>query len=317
MVWFALKRLLGLALTLLVAAAAIFFLLDILPGDPARFMLGVNASPETVAALREQLGLEGPALMRFGAWLSGLPGGDLGISYTQGAAVSALIAERLAVSLPLAFAAMILSMAVGLPIGILAARRRGKAIDTFLMILAQIGVAVPNFWFGMLLVLVFSVSLRWLPTGGFVSWQENPFAALRGLVLPGVALALPQAAILARVMRTALVDVAEADFIRTARAKGLTRDQALWRHGVRNAFLPVLTILGLQFAFLIAGTIIVENVFYLPGLGRLLFTAISERDLILVRGALLVLVVAVIFIMFVVDLLYAFVDPRLRVRPLP
>jgi peptide/nickel transport system permease protein len=218
------------------------------------------------------------------------------------------------VTLPLSIIAMVLSMAIGLPIGILAARRRGSAADAGLMTLAQFGIAVPNFWFGMLLVLLFAVGLHWLPPGGFVPWRENPLAALRSLVLPGLALALPQASILARVMRTALVDVQNADFIRTARAKGMTMGEAVWRHGVRNALLPVVTILGLQFAYLVAGTIIVENVFYLPGLGKLIFTAISERDLILLRGAIIILIVAVTATMLVVDLLYAAVDPRLRSR---
>jgi peptide/nickel transport system permease protein len=244
----------------------------------------------------------------------GLLWGDLGQSHTQGLPVAELVAERMAVTLPLALIAMVVSVVIGLPIGIVAAMRRGKTTDTALMVLAQTGVAVPNFWFGMLLTLLFAVTLRWLPTGGFVPWQEDPGAALRGLVLPGLALALPQASILARVMRTALVDVAGQDFIRTARAKGMTKDQAIWRHGVRNALLPVLTILGLQFAYLVAGTIIVENVFYLPGLGRLIFTAISERDLVLVRGATIVLVLVTTATMLVVDLCYALVDPRLKGR---
>src|SRR5690606_5953624 len=184
--------------------------------------------------------------------------------------------------------------------------------DTVIMVLAQTGIAVPNFWFGMLLTLLFAVTLRWLPPGGFTPWNENPGLALRGLVLPSLALALPQASILARVMRTALVDVTSQDYIRTARAKGLTMDEAVWRHGVRNALLPVLTILGLQFAYLVAGTIIVENVFYLPGLGRLIFTAISERDLILVSGATMILIVVVTATMLLTDIAYALVDPRLR-----
>ena len=180
------------------------------------------------------------------------------------------------------------------------------------MVLAQTGIAIPGFWLGMLLVLLFAVQLRWLPPGGFTPWNEDAGAALRGLALPTLALALPQASILARVMRTALVDVTGQDFIRTARAKGLTMGEAVWRHGVRNALLPVLTILGLQFAFLIAGTIIVENVFYLPGLGRLIFTAIQQRDLILVRGATIILIVAVTLTMLLTDLAYGLVDPRLR-----
>lgn len=314
MLVFIAKRLLGFALTLFVAAAAIFFLLDLLPGDPARFILGINASTDAVAALRLQMGLDAPALQRFFGWIGGALRGDLGTSFSQGISVSALISERLVVSLPLAIWAMALSILIGLPLGIFAARAQGKPLDTGLMILAQAGIAIPNFWFAMLLVIVFAVGLKWVPTGGFISWEESPLLAMRSLILPGIALALPQAAILARVMRTALVDVTQSDFIRTARAKGLTTGQAVWRHGVRNALLPVLTILGLQFAFLIAGTIIVENVFYLPGLGKLIFTAIAERDLVLVRGALLVLVVAVSVTMLLVDLAYGLADPRLRAR---
>jgi len=308
------RRLITFAVTLFLAALVIFLLLDLLPGDPARFILGINASEASVATLRSQMGLDAPAHERFLNWIIGMVQGDFGTSVTQRANIGGLIAERMAVTMPLTMMAIILSMAIGLPLGIVAAMRRGKATDTGLMILAQTGIAIPNFWFGMLLTLIFAVSLRWLPTGGFTPWHEDPAAAFRGLILPGLALALPQASILARVMRTALVDVTGQDFIRTARAKGLTKAEAIWRHGIRNAMLPVLTILGLQFAFLIAGTIIVENVFYLPGLGRLIFTAISERDLVLVRSATIVLVLAVTATMFITDLLYALVDPRLRRR---
>ncbi|MBJ3784789.1 ABC transporter permease [Devosia sediminis] len=314
MTLYLLRRFAGFVVTMFVAALVIFFLLDLLPGDPARFILGINATPEAVAALRAQMGLDAPVHQRFIQWVLDMVRGDFGLSHTQGLPVAQLIAERMAVTLPLSIFAMIVSVAVGLPVGILAAMRRGKATDTALMILVQIGVAIPNFWFGMLLTLLFSVTLHWLPTGGFVPWHEDPVAALRSLILPGLALALPQASILARVMRTALVDVTEQDFIRTARAKGLTKAEAVWRHGVRNAMLPILTILGLQFAYLIAGTIIVENVFYLPGLGRLIFTAISERDLVLVGGATIVLVLATTVTMLIVDLCYALVDPRLRGR---
>lgn len=312
MIGFVLKRLLGFAVTLIVAAAVIFYLLDLLPGDPAQFILGINANPASVDHLRAQLGLDAPEFQRFIGWITGMLHGDFGISYTQNAPVAQLIWARVAVTLPLAIFAMAISILVGLPLGILAARMRGRAPDTGIMVLAQLGIAVPNFWFGMLLALLFAVSLRWLPPGGFTPWDEDAGKALLGLILPSLALALPQASILARVMRTALVDVQGQDFIRTARAKGMTMGEAVWRHGVRNALLPVLTILGLQFAFLVAGTIIVENVFYLPGLGRLIFTAISQRDLILVRGAVIVLIVAVTAVMLAVDLLYALVDPRLR-----
>ena len=312
MIGFAVTRTIGVAVTLLVAAAIIFLLLDIMPGDPARFMLGINATEDAVTALRTELGLDKPAYQRFFIWLFGLLQGDLGVSFSQREPVTELMLERLQVSLPLALSALFLSTIIGLPIGIVAAQNRGKAGDTSAMILAQIGIAIPNFWFAMLLVLLFAVTWRIFPPGGFVPWVEDPLLAARSLVLPAIALALPQAAILARIMRTSLVDVMQADFIRTARAKGLSLNQAVWRHGVRNALLPVLTIMGLQFAFLIAGTIIVENVFYLPGLGRLIFSAISARDLIVVRSSILVLVAMVILVMFIVDLAYALVDPRIR-----
>ncbi|MGV8853854.1 MAG: ABC transporter permease [Devosia sp.] len=311
MIAFVLRRLFGFAVTLLVAALVIFLLLDMLPGDPAQFILGLNATPDSLANLRQQMGLDLPAPERFISWIWGMLHGDFGVSYTQQAPVAQLIWERLAVTVPLSLAAMAISMAVGLPLGIVAARRRGKWLDTTIMVLAQTGVAIPSFWLGMLLTLLFAVSLGWLPPGGFTPWNEDWVGALRSLMLPSLALALPQASILARVMRTALVDVTGQDFIRTARAKGLTMGEAVWRHGVRNALLPVLTILGLQFAFLIAGTIIVENVFYLPGLGRLIFTAIQQRDLILVRGATIILIVAVTLTMLATDLAYGLVDPRL------
>ncbi len=309
-----LRRLIGFGATLFAASLAIFLLLDMLPGDPARFILGVSASAESVAILREQMGLNLPIWQRFWVWFSSLLQGDLGISLTQDLPVASLIFERALVSFPLAIFAMLIAIIIGVPLGIVAAQNRGKLSDSFLMILAQIGIAIPNFWFGMLLVLLFAVSLSLLPTGGFIAWDESIFGALKSLILPSIALALPQAAILARVMRTALVDVTNMDYIRTARAKGLTNSQAIWRHGVRNAMLPVLTIMGLQFAFLIAGTIIIENVFYLPGLGKLIFTAISERDLVLVRGALIILVFAVITTMLIVDIIYQIIDPRLRFR---
>ncbi|HWA19181.1 MAG TPA: ABC transporter permease [Devosia sp.] len=314
MIWFAARKFLGFVVTVVIAALVIFAALDLLPGDPARFILGISATPESIAALRAQLGLDLPLWQRFLGWLGHMLIGDFGVSYTQGQPVGALIAGRLAVTLPLTFFAMVLSVAIGLPIGIFAARQRGSLVDTGLTALAQLGVAVPNFWFGMLLVLLFSVTLRWLPPGGFIPWLDNPLGAVSSLVLPSIALALPQAAILARVMRTALVDVQQSDFIRAARARGMTMAEAVWRHGVRNALLPVLTILGLQFAFLVAGTVIVENVFYLPGLGRLIFDAVGARDLVLVRGAIVILVITVSGTMFLTDIAYGWVDPRLRAR---
>lgn len=305
------RRFLSLALSLLVASAVIFSIVELVPGDPASFMLGTGAQPETVAALRAQMGLDLPWPVRYARWLGAVATGDLGTSFTYKTPVAGMILDRLTVSLPLAVLSLILAMVIAFPVGIWAAARRGRAGDALAMGGAQLGIALPNFWFAMLLVLVFAVNLRWLPAGGFPGWGD-PRAALTALALPAVALALPQAAILARVLRSALIDTMGQDYIRTARAKGLTPGQALRRHGLRNAMIPVLTILGMQFSFLLAGAIIIENVFYLPGLGRLIFQAITQRDLIVVQSAVLVLVGAVIVVTFLVDLAYALIDPRLR-----
>ncbi|MHA6344734.1 ABC transporter permease [Roseivivax sp. CAU 1761] len=313
MLAYALRRSLSLLLSLLVASAVIFMVVEVAPGDPARYMLGINARPDTVAALRTELGLDQPRLERYLGWVAGMARGDFGISYTYRTAVSGMVADRLAVSLPLALYALALSTALALPAGLYAAARRGRTGDLTVMGISQIGVAVPNFWFAMLLVLVFALKLGWVGAGGFPGWSD-PGAALAALTLPAIALALPQAAILARVLRSALIDVLGEDFIRTARAKGLSRGQTLRRHALRNALIPVLTILGLQFSFLLAGAIIIEQVFYLPGLGRLIFQAISQRDLIVVESVVMLLVFAVILVTFLTDLAYAWVDPRLR-RP--
>lgn len=306
-------RLVSLAASLLAASLVIFAVIEVIPGDPAAYMLGLNAAPDTVAALRETLGLNQSLPLRYLGWVGGMLDGDFGTSYTYRVPVADLVTDRLAVSLPLAAIALALSTAVALPIGILAAARRGRATDTLVMGGTQLGIALPNFWFAMLLVLAFSIHWRLFPAGGFPGWSD-PLAALRALTLPAIALALPQAAILARVLRSALIETLGQDYVRTARAKGLTRAQALSRHALRNALIPVLTILGMQFSFLMAGAIIIENVFYIPGLGRLIFQAITQRDLIVVESVVMILVFAVILVTFLTDLAYALVDPRLRHR---
>ncbi|PIB94533.1 ABC transporter substrate-binding protein [Caulobacter sp. FWC2] len=307
-------RAMVMVLTLLAASVVVFAIIQVVPGDPAAYMLGLNASPEAVANLRQQMGLEGPAAQRYLAWLLGMLHGDLGVSYTYQTPVSALVAERIGVSLPLALLALALSVAVGAPIGALAAARRGRATDTMVMGLTQVGVAIPNFWFAVLLVMVFSIGLRWVSAGGFPGWDAGLIPALKALALPAIALAAPQAAIIARVTRSALIDTLAEDYMRTARAKGLTASQALWRHGLPNALIPLLTILGLQFPFLLAGGVIIENVFFLPGLGRLVLQAITQRDLIVVQGVVMLLVFAVVATTFLVDVAYVLVDPRLRRR---
>ncbi|RRH75532.1 ABC transporter permease [Falsigemmobacter faecalis] len=314
MLRYAASRLVSLILSLVVASLVIFAVLEIIPGDAASFMLGMNAAPDTLAALREQLGLNGSLLSRYLVWVTGMLQGDFGTSYTYRTPVSELIAARMEVSVPLTLYALVLSTAIALPVGLLAAARQGKATDLAVMGTTQLGVAVPNFWFAMILVLIFAVNLRWLPSGGFPGWEKGIWVNVKALTLPAVALALPQASILARVMRSSVLETLTQDYVRTARAKGLNRTQAVLRHAFRNALIPVLTILGLQFSFLLAGAIIIENVFFLPGLGRLIFQGITQRDLIVVKSVVMLLVGAVILVNFLVDLAYALVDPRLRRR---
>jgi len=307
-------RLLSLAISLLVASVVIFAVIEVIPGDPAAFMLGLNAAPEAVDALRDDLGLTGSLAARYFSWVGGLFMGDFGTSYTYRVPVAELVADRLWVSLPLTLYALVLSTAIAVPVGVLAATRRGGPVDYGIMGATQLGIAVPNFWFAMLLVLIFAVSLRWFSAGGFPGWEAGLGAGLKALTLRAMALALPQASILARVMRSSLIETLRQDYMRTARAKGLTESQAVWRHALRNALIPVMTIIGLQFSFLLAGAIIIENVFFLPGLGRLIFQGITQRDLIVVESVVMLLVFAVILVTFLVDVAYAAIDPRLRRR---
>lgn len=312
MLRYALHRARSLALSLIVASFVVFLALEVVPGDPARYMLGINAQPETVAALRAELGLDQSGPARYFSWVAGMLHGDFGISYTYRTQVSGMIADRLTVSLPLTLYALSLTILIAFPVGIFAASRRGKVSDLGVMSVTQLGIAIPNFWFAMILVVIFAINLRWFSAGGFPGWEDGFLNGIKALTLPAISLALPQASILARVMRSALIDTLHEDFIRTARAKGLTKGQALRRHALKNAMIPVLTILGLQFSFLLAGAIIIENVFFLPGLGRMIFQSIAQRDIIVVESAVMLLVFAVILVTFLVDLAYAWVDPRLR-----
>lgn len=312
MIGYILRRLVALGLTLLAAALVIFVVLEILPGDPAAVTLGLNAAPEALAALRAEMGLDKPAVLRFFIWLGGLVTGDLGQSYIYRVPVLQLITERMAVTLPLALMAIALATAIGIPLGMLAASRHGRLADAGVMAFAQAGLAIPNFWFGLLLVLVFAVGLGWLPAGGFPGWQAGIGVSLKALLMPALALALPQAAIIARVTRSSMLDTLQEDFVRTARAKGLSEGTTMRRHALRNALIPVATILGLQFSVLIAGAIIIENVFALPGLGRLVFQAIAQHDLIVVKDLVMLFAGLAILINFAVELLYGLIDPRLR-----
>ena len=314
---FLLKRLATFVATLAVASAVIFAVLALLPGNAAEMILGATATPEAVQALSLKLGLEQPPLLRYGHWIAGMLRGDFGISVSYDTPVAQLIAERLVVTVPLALLAMALTTVFALSLGLYAASHHNRPGDVGVMAASQVGIAIPSFWFAILLVYVFAVKLHWFAAGGFPGWRtddDSGFAlgpGLLALVLPALALAVVQAAILARITRSAVLDVLREDFVRTARAKGLSRRQVLWRHVLRNAFVPVLTVMGLQFANLLTSTVVAENVFSLPGLGRLIFQAISNRDLLVVQNVVMLLAAAVIVINFVVDVLHAVIDPRL------
>ena len=313
---FLLRRLLTFVVTLWVASAVVFAVLELLPGNAAEVILGDTATPESLAALQAKLGLDRPPMQRYTEWVSGLLQGRTARSISYDTPTAELIAERLQVTLPLAVMSMSISVMLALSLGLYAASRHNRLGDVGVMAASQMGIAIPNFWFAILLILLFAVKLQWVSAGGFAGWSEDDggglWPAVQSLLLPAVALALVQAAILARVTRSAVLEVMREDFVRTARAKGLSKRQALWRHVLRNAMIPVLTIMGLQFANLITGTIVVENVFVLPGVGRLVFQAISNRDLVVVRDVVMLLAGVVVIVNFVVDVLYALIDPRLR-----
>lgn len=312
MTGFLITRSAVLLATLLAASLLVFLVMQVLPGDPARLILGIDASQDAVDALRRSLGLDHPWPVRFALWLTDIVRGDLGVSLAYKLPVADLLAERMAVTGPLALLAMVITIVLALLAGLYAAAHHRRWGDVLVMGISQIGIAVPNFWLAMLLILLVAVDWGWLPAGGFPGWSAGWGKALAALMLPALALALVQAAILARVTRSAMLEVLDEEYIRTARAKGLGRGEALWRHGLRNALIPVITVMGMQFSGLLAGTIVIENVFALPGLGKLVFQAVSNRDTALVQGAVLLLAIKVITLTYLIDLLYAAIDPRLK-----
>lgn len=313
---FFLRRLLSFVLTLLATSVVVFAVLELLPGNAAQVILGETATPESIAAMEDKLGLNQPAVTRYLSWMGGMLQGQTGLSISYDTPTAQLMAERMQVTLPLAVMAMGLTVALALALGIYAASQQNKAGDVGVMTLSQLGLALPNFWLAILLILLFAVHLEWVSAGGFPGWFEDDgggvMEGIKALLLPAMALAAVQTAILTRVTRSAVLDTLREDFVRTARAKGLSRRQVLWGHVLRNAMIPVLTVMGLQFGNLITSAIVIENVFVLPGIGRLIFQAIANRDLIVVRDVVMLLAALVILITFCIDVLYAWIDPRLK-----
>ncbi|WP_020669025.1 ABC transporter permease [Amycolatopsis nigrescens] len=307
-----LRRTAILLVSLLAASIIVFAFMAVLPGDPAQVALGVNATPELLSRTRAEFGLDRSLLSQYLDWMGGLFSGDFGRSYVTGEPIGPQLLDRLGVTLWLVGAGMLVALALAVPFGTMAAVRHRRAGGAAISGLSQLGMAIPAFLAGILLVQVFAVQLRWLPSGGWTPPIQDFGEFLRGLILPALSLGLVQGAVLTRYVRSAVLDTLGQDYLRTARSKGLRPYPALLRHGLRNAAVPVVTVLGLQLATLLVGAVVVERVFVLPGLGSMLLDSVAARDLRTVQGIVLVLVAGVLLVNFLVDLLYQVIDPRLR-----
>ncbi len=307
-----LRRVAALAATLFFVSILVFVVIRVLPGDPALIIMGTEASPEAAARLREAMGLNRPLPVQYAEWIGGALRGDLGRSIQYDVPVGSLILSRLPVTVPLTLMAAFLMALAAIPLGIFAATRHRRWGDYLTMVLSQLGIAVPSFWAGLLLILLFSVRLGWVQAGGFDGWGQGVWPALRSLLLPAIALGLFQFAVLARTTRSAILEVLREEYVKTARAKGLGEPAVLVKHTFRNAMIPVVTVVGIQLGQLMAGSIILESVFYLPGLGRLALGAINARDLPVVQGVVLFVASTIVVINVLVDVLYGFLDPRIH-----
>jgi peptide/nickel transport system permease protein len=306
------RRLIAFAATLFLVSVLVFVVVRVLPGDPALLIMGTEGSPEAAAALRRAMGLDRPLPVQYAEWVRRALLGDLGRSIQYDTAVGPLITSRLRVTLPLTLLAALFMTAVALPLGLYAATHHRRLGDYVAMIVSQLGIAIPSFWAGLLLILFFAVRLGWVQAGGFAGWEAGVGRALRSLLLPALALGVIQAAILTRTTRAAVLEVLHAEHVRTARAKGLAERTVTWKHVLRNALVTIVTIVGLQLGQLLAGSIVLENVFYLPGLGRLALAAISARDLPVVQGVGLFVAATIVTLNFAVDLVYGWLDPRIH-----
>jgi peptide/nickel transport system permease protein len=309
---YVIRRVAAFAVTLFFVSALVFAVVRVLPGDPAELILGTERDPGTAERLRESMGLNRPLVVQYVDWMAGAARGDLGVSIQYDVPVGRLIASRLPVTLPLTLLAAAFMVTVAVPLGVYAATRYRRGADYVAMVVSQLGIAVPSFWSGLLLILLFSVHLGWFRSGGFEGWTSGLWPGLKSLLLPALALGLFQAAVLVRATRSAVLDVMREDFVRTARAKGLAESRVIGLHTLRNAMIPIVTVIGLQLGQLMAGSIVLESVFALPGLGRLALGAITARDLPVVQGVTLFVAASIVFINFAVDLAYAWVDPRIK-----
>lgn len=307
-----LQRLFLALLVVLGVTFVVFMIVHIVPGDPARIILGAYAPEESVAALRDRLGLNRPFLEQYGVWLTDAVQGDLGSSLVTSQEVSPQLVQRLGPTIELALASLLIGLVIAFPIGILSAIKPGSLLDLIASVISQIGVSIPSFWMGILLVLLFSLTLSWLPPSGYTPISEDFGDWLAHLILPAVTAGIVSASIMTRFIRSAMMDVLHANYIQTARAKGLSENVVINKHALRNALISIVTIIGLQATALLSGVVIVEVVFGWPGLGRLALDAVLDRDYPMLQGAVLVIAIMVTFVNLVVDLAYFFLDPRIE-----
>ncbi len=308
------RKVAALISTIVLVSVLTFLVFQILPGDPAQIVLGVDADPHQLAELRKTMGLDRPAAERYVTWIKDALTGDFGTSLRYQRPVADIVAERLPVTLSLSIMTLGLTLLIGLPLGIYIARTDGKFVSMLLSVMTQVGLAVPSFWLAFILILLFSVTFKMFPTYGYVPWSEDPAGAFKSLFLPSLALAVPGIAVVIRYLRNTLLDQLRMDYVRTARSKGLREPAIMYRHLLRNSLIPVLTIIGLLIADTLGGSIVVENVFALPGLGNLLVTSIGTRDLPLLQTLVLYIAIIVVLINFAIDILYKAIDPRIRLK---
>jgi peptide/nickel transport system permease protein len=313
MTGFIVRRVLQMLVALLGVSIVVFALIHLVPGDPVRVALGTRFNQEIYDALRERAGLDRPLIQQYLSWLGHAVRGDLGVSFISGQPVTGLVLERLPATVTLAFAALFVALCVALPAGIISAVRSGSATDYVVSAASQVGISMPDFWAGVMYILIFSLALGWLPSSGYASFSESPTQWLRHLILPALTVGLISGSIVTRFIRSAVVEALNQDYVRTARAKGLSEWQIVRRHVLPNAWIPVVTVIGLQLGFLLGGVVVTEVIFAWPGVGRLALKAVLNRDFTLLQGAVLYIAVMFLAINLVVDIIYARLDPRVRV----
>ena len=308
------RRTLQMLAALLGVSIVVFTIIHLVPGDPVRAALGTRFEPEIYQALVERNGLDQPILVQYATWLGGAVTGDMGVSFRTGRPVTEVVLERLPATITLAVAALVIALVVALPLGIISALRSGSKLDYAAVAASQVGVSVPDFWAGILYILLFSLTLSWLPPSGYTSFFEDPVDWLRHLILPALTVGLVSASILFRFIRSAVLEAADQDYVRTARAKGVSERRLLWDHILPNAWVSIVTVVGLQLGFLLGGVVVVETIFAWPGLGRLALLAVQDRDYTVLQGTVLYIALMFLLVNLLVDLLYAALDPRIKYR---